>query len=210
MAVSTDPKPVPVATATVPAGGEAVYAPLRPRLLRLAGRPALLAATVSGAETGGLALITHPNAGEAGASRRARRRSPARPSRSPASPIFRIRGASGRDGQRERRLQLWTLRPDTIEAAGDAAGYAAGAGDADLAVTNPAGGAPPELVLPVAGRPEIALVSAKGTLHERLRVTLPAPVTTGIVVLGEGNAARLLVGLADGHVAVIAPDGGTP
>jgi hypothetical protein len=68
----------------------------------------------------------------------------------------------------------------------------------------------PELVLPVAGRAEIALVSAKGSLHERLRVPLPAPAETGIVVLGEGAAARLLVGLADGRVAVVAPDGGKP
>ncbi|WP_342107702.1 hypothetical protein [Methylobacterium sp. SI9] len=211
MAVSTDPKPVPVATATVPAGGEAVYAPLRPRLLRLAGRPALLAATLSGTDSGGLALITHPSGG---GSWSVAARTPPQP-----GPPLKIAGIADFSGSgalqaatvsAKGRLQLWTLRPDTIEAAGDAAGYAAGAGDADLAVTNPAGGAPPELVLPVAGRPEIALVSAKGTLHERLRVTLPAPVTTGIVVLGEGNAARLLVGLADGHVAVIAPDGGTP
>ncbi|MDF2601535.1 MAG: hypothetical protein K0Q54_4358, partial [Methylobacterium brachiatum] len=87
--------------------------------------------------------------------------------------------------------------------------YAAGEGDADLAVAIPAAG-PPELVLPVAGRPEIALVQAKGSLHERLRIPLPAPATTGIVALGEGAATRLLVGLADGRVAVIAPDGGKP
>jgi hypothetical protein len=31
-----------------------------------------------------------------------------------------------------------------------------------------------------------------------------------VVALGEGATARLLVGLADGRVAVIAPDGGKP
>ncbi|MCJ2088666.1 hypothetical protein MKK88_22190 [Methylobacterium sp. E-005] len=211
MAVSTDPKPVPVATATVPAGGEAVFAPLRPRLLRLAGRPALLATTLSGPDLGGLALITHASSdGSWGVAAR----TPPQP-----GPPLKIAGIADLSGSgtlqaatvsAKGRLQLWTLQPDRIEAAGEAAGYAAGEGDADLAVTAPAGGAPPELVLPVAGRPEIALVSAKGALHERLRVTLPAPVTTGIVVLGEGNAARLLVGLADGRVAVVAPDGGTP
>ncbi|WP_331312592.1 hypothetical protein [Methylobacterium mesophilicum] len=41
-------------------------------------------------------------------------------------------------------------------------------------------------------------------------VPLPAPAETGIVVLGEGATARLLVGLADGRVAVVAPDGGRP
>ena len=39
---------------------------------------------------------------------------------------------------------------------------------------------------------------------------LPAPAETGIVVLGEGAATRLVVGLADGRVAVVAPEGGTP
>lgn len=211
MAVSTDPKPVPVATATVPAGGEAVFAPLRPRLLRLAGRPALLAATLSGADSGGLALITHPSAEGSWA---VAARTPPQP-----GPPLKIAGIADFAGSGTLqaatvsaggRLQLWTLKPDRIEVAGEAMGYAAGDGDSDLAVTAPAGGSAPELVLPVAGRPEIALVSANGTLHERLRVPLPAPATTGIVVLGEGNAARLLVGLADGRVAVVAPDGETP
>ncbi|WP_267357798.1 MULTISPECIES: hypothetical protein [unclassified Methylobacterium] len=211
MAVSTDPKPVPVATSTVPAGGDAVFAPLRPRLLRLAGHPAFLAATLSGAGSGGLALITHPNAE---ASWAVAARTPPQ-----SGPPLKIAGIAEFAGSgtlqaatvsASGRLQLWTLQPDRIEAGAEAAGYAAGDGDSDLAVTAPAGGASPELVLPVAGRPEIALVSAKGALHERLRVTLPAPATNGIVVLGEGPAARLLVGLADGRVAVIALDGGTP
>ena len=211
MAVSADPKPVPIATSTVPAGSDAVFAPLRPRLLRLAGRPAFLAATLSGAGSGGLALITHPNAE---ASWVVAARTPPQP-----GPPLKIAGIADFAGSgtlqaatvsASGRLQLWTLQPDRIEAGAEAAGYATGDGDSDLAVTAPAGGTPPELVLPVAGRPEIALVSAKGSLHERLRVTLPAPATNGIVVLGEGLAARLLVGLADGRVAVIAPDGGTP
>lgn len=210
MAVSTDPKPVPVATVTVPAGGEAVFAPLRPRLLRLAGHPALLAATLSGAEAGGLVLIGHPD-GQPTWSVMAR--TPPQPG--PPLKIAGIADFAGSGGLQAATvsarglLQLWTLSPDTIEPAGEASGYAAGDGDADLAVTNPTAG-PPELVLPVAGRPEIALVQAKGSLHERLRIPLPAAATTGIVALGEGTATRLLVGLADGHVAVIAPDGGKP
>ena len=212
MAVSTDPKPVPVATVTVPAGGEAVFAPLRPRLLRLGDRPALLAATLSGADAGGLVLIDRP-AGDPGAAWAVAARTPAQP-----GPPLKIAGIADFSGSgatqaatvsAKGRLQLWTLRPDAIEPAGEAAGYAAGDGDSDLAVTVPAGGSP-ELVLPVAGRPEIAFVAAKGGLRERARVPLPAPAETGIVVLGEGAAARLLVGLADGRVAVVAPDGGKP
>jgi len=217
MAVSTDPKPVPVATATVPAGSDAVFAPLRPRLLRLAGRPALLAAAVSATDSGGLVLIDRPDARGGWA---VTARTPPQP-----GPPLKIAGIADFAGSgtlqaatvsTAGRLQLWTLQPDRIEPAGEAAGYAAGTGDSDLAVIDPAGAGPPELALPVAGRPEIALVTAKGsqttsgTLHERLRVTLPAPAANGIVVLGEGKAARLLVGLADGRVAVVAPDGGMP
>ncbi|WP_457107074.1 hypothetical protein [Methylobacterium sp. P5_C11] len=211
MAVSTDPKPVPVTTVTVPAGGEAVFAPLRPRLLRLAGRPALLAATLSGTEAGGLVLIDRPT-DDPGTPWSVTARTPPQP-----GPPLKIAGIADFSGSGDLqaatvsgrgRLQLWTLHPDRIEPAGEAAGYAAGEGDSDLAVAVAWGG--PELVLPVAGRPEIAVVAAKGGLHERLRVTLPAPAETGIVVLGEGATERLLVGLADGRVAVVAPDGGTP
>ncbi|MCJ2136229.1 hypothetical protein MKK69_19610 [Methylobacterium sp. J-026] len=210
MAVSTDPKPVPVATVTVPAGGAALFAPLRPRLLRLADRPALLATTLSGTESGGLALIGRP---DAGGTWTVTARTPPQP-----GPPLKIAGIADFAGSGDLQaatvsargtLQLWTLHPDRIEPAGEETGYAAGAGDADLAVTVPAGGVP-ELVLPVAGRSEIALVTARGGLHARLRVPLPAPAATGIVVLGEGAAARLVVGLADGRVAVVAPDGGMP
>ncbi|MDP4006406.1 hypothetical protein Q8W67_23585 [Methylobacterium sp. NEAU K] len=212
MAVSADPKPVPVATASVPAGGDAVFAPLRPRLLRLAGRPALLAATLSGADAGGLALIGRPG-GDTAAAWTVTARTPPQP-----GPPLKIAGIADFSGfgalqaatvSGRGLLQLWTLAPDRIEPAGEAAGYAAGEDDSDLAVTVPPTGIP-EIVLPVAGGAEIALVQAKGSLHERLRVPLPSPATTGIVILGEGAAARLVVGLADGRVAVVAPDGGKP
>ncbi|QGY04707.1 hypothetical protein MMSR116_24495 [Methylobacterium mesophilicum SR1.6/6] len=209
MAVSTDPKPVPVATVTVPAGGEAVFAPLRPRLLRLGDRPALLATTRSGADSGGLVLIGRPAGGTWAVTARTD------PQPGPPLKIAGIADFAG-SGQIQAatvsargRLQIWTLQPDRIEPAGAAEGYAAGDGDSDLAVTAPAGGSP-ELILPVAGKPEIALITVKGAPRERLRVPLPAAPETGIVVLGEGAAARIVVGLADGRVAVVAPEGGTP
>ena len=209
MAVSTDPKPVPVATVTVPAGGEAVFAPLRPRLLRFGDRPALLAATRTGTDSGGLVLVDRPAGGPWSATARTA------PQPGPPLKIAGIADFAG-SGQPQAatvnargRLQLWTLLPDRIEPAGEADGYAPGAGDSDLAVTTPAGGSP-ELVLPVAGQPALALVSTKGTLRERLRVPLPAAAESGIVVLGTGAAARLVVGLADGRVALVAPEGGTP
>jgi hypothetical protein len=212
MAVSTDPKPVPVATVTVPAGKDAVFALLRPRLLRLAGRRALLATTLAGADSGGLALIGRP-AGDPGAAWSVMARTPPQPG--PPLKIAAVADFSGSGDPQvatvsaSGRLQLWTLHPDRIEPAGEAAGYAAGDGDADLAVAVPAG-AGIEIVLPVAARSEIAFVTVKGALQERLRVPLPSPVQAGMVLLGEGAAARLLVGLADGRIAVVAPDGGKP
>ncbi len=103
MAVSTDPKPVPVATVTVPAGGEAVFAPLRPRLLRLGDRPALLAATRSGADAGGLALVDRPDGDRLvghGAHAAAARSAPEDRRR---RRLCRIRAAPGRHGERPGR-----------------------------------------------------------------------------------------------------------
>lgn len=211
MAVSADPKPVPVATVTVPAGGETVFAALRPRVLRLAGRPAFLAATLAGPDAGGLALIARPGGDPKSPWTVTARTAP---QAGPPLKIAAIADFSGGGAPQAATvngrglLQLWTLAPDTIAPAGEAAGFLAGEGDVDLAAL--VTGETIEIALPVAGGAALAFVAAKGTLRERLRVPLPAPASTGVVTLGEGAAARLLVGLSDGRVAVVAPDGGKP
>ncbi|MCJ2011154.1 hypothetical protein [Methylobacterium sp. J-076] len=208
LAVSTDPKPVPVATAAVPAGDGAVFAPRPPRIAALGGRPAVLAATLTGADAGGLVLIARPASDPAAWAVSARTAPGPRPALA-ALGDFSGKGLQAATVDSTGRLTLWNLAPDRIEPGPEAAGYTLGDGEADLADTLAReGGA--DLALPVAGMPALAIVSARDGLRERLRVALPAPVGTGVAALGEGAGARLVVGLGDGRVAAIALDGGTP
>lgn len=208
LAVSTDPKPVPVATATVPAGDGAVFSSGPPRIVVLAGRPAVLAATVTGADSGGLALVTRSSADPAAWAVSARTAPGPRPAIA-ALGDFSGKGIGAATVDATGRLTLWSLGPDRIEPGPEAAGYTIGDGEADLADTLARDGAA-ELALPVAGMPAVAILSGRDGWRERLRVTLPAPAGTGIAVLGEGEQARLVVGLGDGRVAAIALEGGRP
>ena len=208
LAVSTDPKPVPVATAALPAGDGAVFAPRAPWIVSLSGRPAVLAATLTGAESGSLVLATRPAAESSTWTLGARTEPGPRPAIA-AVGDFSGKGLGVATVDATGRLKLWSLAPDRIEPGPEAAGYTLGDGGADLADALPReGGA--DLAVPVAGVPALAIVSARQGLSERARVTLPAPAGTGVAVLGEGKLARLVVGLGDGRVAAVALDGGTP
>lgn len=204
MAVSTDPKPVPIATATLTAGEGALFAANPPRIVTIAGRPAVLAATLTGSDAGGLVLATRTSSDPASWTLSAS--APSGP-RSAIAVVgdFTGTGTGAATVDSTGRLTLWTLAPDRIEPGPQAAGYTIGEGEADLAETLPReGGA--DLALPVAGIPALAIVSTRDGLRERARVTLPAPAGTGVATLGE----RLIVGLSDGRVAAIALDGGKP
>ena len=208
MAVSTDPKPVPVATTTLQAGDGAVFAPRPPRIVSLAGRPAVLAATMTGTGSGSLVLATRPAADPAAWTLSARTQPGPRPAIA-ALGDFSGKGAGVATVDATGRLKLWSLAPDRIEPGPEASGYTLGDGGADLADALPhEGGA--DLAVPVAGMPALAIVSAREGLSERARVTLPAPAGTGVAFLGEGAASRLVIGLSDGRVAAVALDGGTP
>ena len=208
MAVSTDPKPVPVATAALPAGDGAVFAPRPPRIVSLSGRPAVLAAILTGAETGGLVLATRAAANSAAWTLSARTGPGPRPAIA-AVGDFSGTGSGVATVDATGRLKLWSLAPDRIEPGPEAAGYTLGDGPADLADVLPRDGGA-DLAVPVAGMPALAIVSTRQGLSERARVTLPAPAGTGVAALGEGAAVRLVVGLSDGRVAVLALDGGNP
>ncbi len=101
-------------------------------------------------------------------------------------------------------LQLWRYAGGALTLAGAWPGYAGpGLGEAgDLAAVLPADPAP-SLVLPLAGRTALALLSLKGGAPtERLRLPLPAPAAFGVAVLGAGSGPwTILVGLADGRLA---------
>ncbi|GJD58465.1 hypothetical protein [Methylobacterium dankookense] len=206
MAVSADPKPVPVTTATVPAGADAVFSTARPRALRLAGKPAFLAATLEGTG-GGLALIGRKE----GADWAVLARMPVQaggPVRLAAVGPFSAPGAPQAAAVRaDGTLQVWSLAADALALVGEAPGYGAGPPEADLAaLVEPDKDGPAELALPAAGGTALAVVGFKGgPPRERLRAPLPAPAATGVAALGRGASSRLLVGLADGRVAVVAP-----
>lgn len=207
LGVTAEPKAVPVATATVSAGADSVFAVARPRALRLAGRPAFLAATLDGTSGSGLALIGHRDGSAAWSVLARAPVQPAAPTRIAAVADFTRSGTPQAATVRgDGVLQLWTLGPDALALAAEAPGY--GAGEADLAApVEPEGAGPADLALPVAGGRALALVSLAGGVSERLRAALPAPAEHGVAVLGRGAGARILVGLADGRVAVVAPDG---
>ncbi len=215
MAVSADPKPVPVTTETVQAGPEAVFAAERPRSLRLDGKPAFLAATLDGTgagpAVGGLALIGHPDGGTGWSVLARSAPAPAGPVRIAALAAFSGTATQAATVRADGTLQLWSLARTGLAPLAEAPGYAAGPAGTDLgAPVRPDKGGPVDLALPTAGGTALAVVSFKDGARERLRVPLPAPAATGIAVLGSGAGARLLVGLADGRVAVIEPEAAKP
>lgn len=212
VAMGGEPKPVPVSTVTVSAGPDGAFAPFRPRALRLSGRAAFVAATLGGGDRCGLAMIARAGIGDWAVAARTPPQEGA-PMKIAAVSDFTGAGAPQVATVRAKAglLQFWTTGADPMTLAGEAPGYAAGAGDAELAAAVASEGAGvPDLALPTIDGAALALVSLKGGLRERARIALPAPAAFGVAALGEGRAARVLVGLADGRVAVVAPGGPPP
>ena len=203
MGMSADPKPVQISTSNVPAGPDAVFAPRRPRATLIGGQPAFVAVTLRPGGKSALALVGRKGVAwglvaegalqEGGALKVAAVGDFAK-SGQPQIAAVKAPDAAG-------TLQLWTVSGGALSLAAEAPGYAEGADDSDLAATVDRGGAT-ELALPVADRSAVALVSLKGGIAERVRIPLPAPAGFGLAVLGKGAQARLLVGLADGRIAV--------
>jgi hypothetical protein len=81
-----------------------------------------------------------------------------------------------------------------------------GEGEADLAaLVEPEREGAPDLALPIADRSAVAILSLKEGIRERARAALPGLAAFGLASLGRGPATRLLVGLADGRIAVVTP-----
>ncbi|MFE1603156.1 FG-GAP repeat domain-containing protein [Methylobacterium sp. ID0610] len=199
VARSADPKPVPVATATVPAGADAVFTGGAVQAVDLDGRLHLLAAKAVGNRIG-LAVI-----GRQGEAWSIAAETPAETGRlGPAAAgnfdgsghatLALVRNAA------EGRLQHWRVAPGTATLLGEAPGYAESAAVADID-----GDGVPEVAVPTRDRTALALVSLRGGISERARVTLPAPARSGPVVLGSGRSLHVLVPLEDGRVADLRP-----
>ncbi|GBU20020.1 MULTISPECIES: hypothetical protein [Methylobacterium] len=204
MAVTTEPKPVPVASATVPAGEGAVFAPFRPRALRLDGAPAFLATVLRG-DGSALAVVSRKGS-EAWNVTATGGAIKGDPLQVVAVAPFESGGRPAAATLSGGLLRLWRLSGvpfSPTQAPGFASEGAADPGDA-AAPLDIDGDGVAELVLPVADRSAVALVSfADGTARERGRAALPSPAGFGLAVLGTGREARVLVGLADGRVALV-------
>ena len=235
MAVSNDPKPVATTTTAVSPPAGAVFAPRHPRALRLDGEGAFLA--VIRRETGSsLALIGRTKtAGAPGASPwSVLAESP--PQAGLAQSVAAIADMAGAGRPQVAALaggvlRVWTIEGNAFALAAELPGFSGPEDDADLAAAADLDGdGRAELILPASGSPALAVLAASGAakgaakgaangttkgdlkagLAERARIPLPAPAGFGLSVLGKGTSARILVGLADGRVAVAPVPGKAP
>ena len=183
--MSADPKPVPVATATVPPGAGAVFSADTLRPIEIDGSLNLLALSEH-PEGNGLAVI-----GRQDGVWRVRAETPPEPGPlalatdlpGPTPGAVLVRGEDG-------RLEHWTLTGGTPVRKGQSAG-----GKGFSAPGAVLGG---EMVVASRDRAALAYVALK-SLTERARVDLPAPVGAGLAVLGN----RVVVALADGRLATV-------
>lgn len=216
VAMSAEPKAVPIATQAVSAGTGADFAPSRPMAARIAGKPAFFVVTRAAAGAHSLALVGRTEAGWDVLGR-----SPPQAGRSldiaAVAPFGRagsatpapLRIAAVLAPEAAGTLQLWSYEAGAFGLLGQAPGYTdrgPGAAEADLAaiVEADADGVP-ELALASADRAALAIVSLSEGIRERARIGLPVPAAFGVAALGRAERARLLVGLADGRIAVVDP-----
>ncbi|WP_019903774.1 hypothetical protein [Methylobacterium sp. 77] len=230
--MSADPKPVPIVTTAVSAGSDAAFALRRPVVALMDGRPVFVAVT---SQDGGSALaLVGKSAAESGKPSAEPgkpsaetdkawsilARSPVQATR-PGGQALKVAAighfsAAGRpqiaavaapDGAGI--LQIWTYDANALRLAGEATGYtdlSPGEGGTDLAsVLDADGDGVPELALPVADRSALAILSLKDGIREVRRIPLPGLAAFGVAAIGQGARTRLLVGLADGRVALISP-----
>jgi hypothetical protein len=211
VAMSTEPKAVPIATHAVSAGSGAGFAPGRPHGARAEGSPLVFAVAVQGS---GAPMLTA--VGRSGTGWDVIGRTP--PQAEGALDIAAVGPFAGPGPVRVAtvlapegagRLQLWAWETGSFRLVGEAPGYTdrgAGASEADLAAAiDTDTDAIPELALATADRGSIAILDLKEGIRERARITLPAKAGFGLSALGRGPQAHLLVGLSDGRVAVVKP-----
>lgn len=114
-----------------------------------------------------------------------------------------------RTPHRDGVLQVWAWEGGRLALKHEAGGYsnhAFGKTALDLAAAvDLDGDGVPELAIPTVDRASLAILSLKGGIKERQRISLPAKAERGVAALGSGKEARLIVGLEDGRIAVVRP-----
>ncbi|MBX9931200.1 MAG: hypothetical protein K2Y56_06640 [Methylobacterium sp.] len=210
VAMSTEPKAVPIASQPVSAGPGAAFATFRPYAMLAGGTPVVAAVASQGNGASFIAVIGKAEA-KPGSAWDVLGRSPPQaeglgiaaigPFAGPGT----VRIATVAVPEGKGLLQLWAWDAGSLRLLTEAAGYtdrAPGAAEADLA--SPVGTEPPELALAVSDRRAVAILGLKDAIRERTRIALPAPAI-GLSGLGKGAQARIVVALADGRVAVVTP-----
>ena len=220
--VTAEPTAVPIKTSTVAPAPDAVFVAHPPRIAQFEGKPAILAVTASGSGTSSLVLVAKAGTTPDAAWTILARTPPQPVKGSDGAPLAlaaigdfsgdgHLRAATIREPDGAGILQLWSYAQGAFSLAAEAPGFAGpAAGEPDLAAIIPTEpGGKPELALMTSRREAVAVVSLKDGIKERVRMALPAPAATGLVAVGRGKGARLLVGLGDGRVAVVAPGAST-
>ncbi len=205
---TSEPTAVPVATVTLTPGTDAVFAARRPRIATLDGKATVLAVTAGPGSASALVIAGRDAAGAWSFAAR----TPPQPGATPLalagiadfSGTGRAQVATVREPEGAGVLQLWSHVDGTLTLAAEAPGYAGSTTEIDLAAVVPGEpGKPAALALPATERENLAIVSLKGGIAEQARILLPGPAALGLAVLGRASRARILVGLADGRVAVV-------
>lgn len=210
-----DPKPVPVQTTKVPAGPDAVFEDLEPRLVELERNapPHILVVKSYRDRGSALAVIGKRDGAWAVLAETPPLGAPQRWLNPAAAADFdgdgRIEIALVKTPHIEGVLQVWAWDGAKLALKHEAPGYsnhAQGATALDLAAAfDLDGDGVPELAIPTLDRKSLAVLSLKGGIKELWRIPLPAPARTGLAALGSGRDAHLLVGLEDGRLADVRP-----
>ncbi|GLS44167.1 hypothetical protein GCM10007884_21540 [Methylobacterium brachythecii] len=213
LGTTSEPKAVPVATVTLAPGADQAFAARRPRIAILDGKAAVLVVTAGPGAASALALAEK----DAGGAWTLAARTPPQAGATALS-LAGVGDFSGkgrpqfvsiREPDAVGTLQLWSYAGGAFGLVAEAPGYAGPTADIDLAAVIPGEpGKAAALALPASDRTTLAIVSLDGGIVERARILLPGPAALGIAVLGRGERARVLVGLADGRLAVAGASAG--
>ena len=213
--VSTQPRAVPVTTAKVSSGPDAVFEDREPRLVNLGegATPAILVVKSYLDKGSALAVIQKSNGEWKIGAETPPIGSPQRWLNPAAVADFdgsgKLQIALVRTPHLDGVLQIWSFEGGRLALKHEARGYAnhavsSTALDNAVAVDLDGDGRP-ELVIPTLDRKALAILTMKDGINELQRIALPARIERGVAALGSGKEAHILAALEDGRVVLVRP-----